>query len=136
MKYLLLSITFFLFLNAKGQTSIKDQIIGNWKVKNVIVKSNSKEMTELSQTFTNSIFSFQKNQNFNFIPKQKTQLTPMFVQMLQNQKWGFEEKKNLIRIGTAKDHYSIMGITPKIEKNNAVFKLEEAELSLEVVKTE
>ena len=95
MKYLLLSITFFLFLNAKGQTSVKDQIVGNWKVKNVIVKSNSKEMTELSQTFTNSIFSFQKNQNFNFIPKQKTPL-----------------------------------------KNNAVFKLEEAELSLEVVKTE
>ncbi|PWB23088.1 hypothetical protein [Flavobacterium sp. HTF] len=91
-------------------------------------------MKELSQTFTNSIFSFQKNQDFNFIPKQKTQLTSMFAQMLQNQKWIFDEKRKLIRIGTTKDRYSIMGITPKIEKNNAYFKLEEVEISLELIK--
>ncbi|WPO77059.1 hypothetical protein [Flavobacterium sp. KACC 22761] len=134
MKQLLFIILFFLSLNAKSQTSIQGQIIGNWKVEKVIVPSNSKEMTELSQAFTNSIFSFQKNQDFNFIPKQKTQLTSMFVQMLQNQKWIFDEKRKLIRIGTTKDRYSIMGITPKIEKNNAYFKLEEGEISLELIK--
>lgn len=134
MKHLLFITLFFLSINAKCQTDIKNQIIGNWKVENVVVKSTNKEMTELSQAFKNSIFSFKKNQDFNFTPKQKTELTSMFVEMLQNQKWIFDEKRKSIRIGTAKDRYTIMGITPKIENNKAYFKLDESELNLELVK--
>ncbi len=134
MKQLFFITIFFLSLNAKSQNNLKDQIIGSWKVENVIVKSTDKNIAELSQTLKNSIFSFKKNQDFNFIPKQKTQLTSMLVQMLQNQKWIFDEKRKIIRIGTAKDHYTIMGITATIENNKAYFKLDESELNLELAK--
>jgi hypothetical protein len=134
MKQLILIALFFLSFNAKSQTAIKDLLIGNWKVENVIVKSTNKEMIELSKAFKNSIFSFKKNQDFNFTPKQKTKLTSMFEEMLQNKKWIYDEKRKSIRIGTAKDRYTIMGITPKIESNKAYFKLDESELNLELVK--
>jgi len=134
MKQLIFITIFFLSISAKSQTDIKDQIIGNWKVENVIVKSTNKEMVELSQAFKNSIFSFTKNQDFNFTPKQKTKLTSMFTEMLQNNKWIYDEKRKSIRIGTTKDHYTIMGITAKIENNKAYFRLEESELNLELVK--
>jgi phosphopentomutase len=134
MKQLIFITIFFVSLSVKSQTAVKDQIIGNWKVENVIVKSTNKEMVELSQAFRNSIFSFTKNQDFNFTPKQKKKLTAMLTEMLQNQKWIFDEKKKSIRIGKANDHYTIMGITAKIENNKAYFKLEESELNLQLVK--
>jgi hypothetical protein len=57
MKQLIFITIFFVSLSVKSQTAVKDQIIGNWKVENVIVKSTNKEMVELSQAFRNSIFS-------------------------------------------------------------------------------
>jgi hypothetical protein len=134
MKQLLFIALLFLSLNAKSQTAIKDQIIGNWKVENVIVKSTNNEMKELSKVFKNSIFSFKKNQDFNFTANQKTQLTSMFEQMLQNQKWIFDEKRKIIKIGTVKSGYNIMGITVKIENNKAYFNFDETELNLELIK--
>ncbi|PXY43364.1 hypothetical protein [Flavobacterium hydrophilum] len=134
MKQLLFVTFFFLSLNAKSQTAIQDQIIGSWKVENVVVKSNNKEMIELSQAFKNSVLSFKKNQDFNFTSSQKTKLISMFTQMLQNQKWIFDEKRNMIKIGTFKDRYTIMGITAKIENKKACFRLDETELNLELVK--
>lgn len=134
MKHLLLFTIFFLSINAKSQNHIKDQIIGSWKVENVIVKSTNKDMVELSQAFKNSIFSFKRNQDFNFTAKQKNKITSMLEQMMQNQKWIFDEKRKMIKVGTAKDRYTIMGITAKIENNKAYFNLDETELNLELVK--
>ena len=121
MKHLLLFTILFLSINAKSQNHIKDQIIGSWKVENVIVKSTNKDMVELSQAFKNSVFSFKKNQDFNFTAKQKNKITSMLEQMMQNQKWIFDEKRKMIKVGTAKDRYTIMGITAKIENNKAYF---------------
>ncbi|GGF24771.1 hypothetical protein [Flavobacterium limi] len=134
MRQLLCVTIFLLSINAISQTDIKNQIIGSWKVENVLTKSNNKEMAELSQAFKNSIFLFKQNQDFNFTASQKSQFTSMLTQMLQNQKWLFDKKRNIIKIGTAKDRYTIMGITPKIENNKAFFSLDESGLNLVLVK--
>ncbi|POY40866.1 hypothetical protein C3L50_05055 [Flavobacterium alvei] len=134
MKYLISIAFLFLTINVKSQNQSKDQIVGDWKVTNVIVKSTDKNKIDLANSFKNSIFSFKPNDYFSFTSAEKSKLIMMVVEQLKNKKWLFEEKSQTIRIGSAKDSYSIMFILPKIENNKASFEIGETEINLELIK--
>ncbi|SNR82790.1 hypothetical protein [Flavobacterium sp. ov086] len=134
MKQLLFITLFFLSINAKSQNHIKDQIIGSWKVENSTIKSTDKNMLEMARSFKNAIFSFRENRDFIVTSKEKNRVINMLISSLNNEKWLFDERDKKFKIGTDKDHYTIMSIAVRVENNKAYFKIDEAELNLELVK--
>ncbi|HQK40273.1 MAG TPA: hypothetical protein PLO52_09190, partial [Flavobacterium alvei] len=89
MKYLISIAFLFLTINVKSQNQSKDQIVGDWKVTNVIVKSTDKNKIDLANSFKNSIFSFKPNDYFSFTSAEKSKLIMMVVEQLKNKKWLF-----------------------------------------------
>jgi hypothetical protein len=134
MRYITLITFLFLSLNVKSQSNIQDQIIGSWKVINASVNSKDKNHIAVANSFKNSIFSFKSNKDFIFTTTNKGELMLMMTQQFKNQKWIFEERRQLFKIGTAAGHYTNMGIFAKIENNKAVFRIYESEIDLELVK--
>jgi hypothetical protein len=118
----------------QSQNDIKKQILGSWKVENIIIESKNKNIIDFANSFKNSVFSFKENRTFIFNPKSNNQLILMFINQLKNAKWIYDEKDKKIKIGTDKDHYSTMGLSIKIENNTAFFYIDETELSFQLIR--
>lgn len=134
MKRFLFIILFFLSINAKSQTVVKDQIIGSWKVEKAKATSDNENVKNLSVAFVNSVFTFKSNQYFLFTSNEKNQLIESMIQLLDNKKWIFDKQYDMLKIGTDKDRYHTLRMIVKIENNKAFFRLNETELDLELVK--
>lgn len=106
-----------------SQTALKEnEIIGKWKVIDAKITMKGGEKNEnirkTKEGFINSIFHFGGNGVFEI--KFKEDVPAFFKELkeMSNNNWKFEENSKSIKIGTEKDNFTIMEISPfkKTEK--------------------
>lgn len=98
----------------------KEDLIGTWKVTNIIEKFKNKNLIELVKGFEASTFIFNSDNTFHFKSTDKSRGILEFLKMMGTSNWIYDYNKNLIRIGTKKDHYTLMGFK-FIQKDNKTF---------------
>lgn len=58
----------------------------------------------------------------------------MTLGMTKNKKWKFDSNRQLIKIGSEKDYFSVMGIYVKKNEGKITFQISESELQFEMIK--
>jgi Domain of unknown function (DUF4919) len=117
----------------KDDSFEKDDLIGTWKI--VDFKhtfDNEKEAKFFEKLFVNAIIKFNSNQSFEFINNQKEKEILEFTKGFQNQKWKYDSKKREIKVGSAKDDYTIIGFTVEKIGSKIIFIMEDNGLHVEL----
>lgn len=129
---LLLSVTTFFF----GQNITKDFVTGSWKVTGMLPfdSRGNQEIKELVDGFNNSTFLFSENGDFQISTTKSSKVFKMITGMTAKSKWKVDSEKNLIKIGTSKDNFSIMGIQVSSKEGKIIFYLDETAMYLFVEK--
>lgn len=140
MRTTLIVLTLVLYQNSIAQEISKSQIIGSWTVENVtiLIEQTTQEqellVAGLKQGFTNAVFNFSENGNFEIkYPQNKPEFFDEIF-FLENSKWIISETDSMIKIGTALDNYSLLWIQYKFENNQTYFILYEAGILLKMNK--
>lgn len=97
-----------------------EDLIGTWKITKVLEKYQNKHLTELIKGFEASSFIFNQDNTFHFKSTDKSRGILEFIKMMGSSNWIYDLNKNLIKIGTKKDHYSLMGFK-FIQKDGKTF---------------
>jgi hypothetical protein len=132
-KLIILFVT--ISFSVHSQDIINTQLLGEWKVENVVQYPNHPKIKPFIDGLKVSSFSFDNNGRFEFKSSANSQLISMTVEMTQNTFWKFDKSHNLINIGTPKDDYSCMGIIIKSKNNLTFFELQESNIILQMTKT-
>lgn len=138
-KTFILISTFALFisLNSFGQITSESELIGKWKVVEILEKPTNSQLKPIIDGFEKSTFTFNENTDFELTTTNNSELFKMMMAEVSNEtKWKFEIDKQLIKIGNQEDGYSYMGILVKIVKENIIFHLDESGLTFLMKKTE
>lgn len=117
-----------------SQELVNNQLLGEWKVENVVKYPDHPKMKSFIDGLKVSSFSFDNKGRFEFKSSSNSQLISMTIEMTQNTYWKFDKSQNLIKIGTPKDDYSIMGIFVKSKNNIIFFELQESGIILQMTK--
>jgi hypothetical protein len=135
MKKHIILLTFLLISNIIiSQTIKKEDIIGTWQVETNLTKTTDPKFKDLIEGFKSSIFNFEQNENFEMSSPNKSKLLLMTLEMTKNKKWKFDHNRQLIKIGSEKDYFSIMGIYVKKNSGKIIFQISESELEFEMIK--
>lgn len=130
----LFTIFFIIFaLSLNAQAIAKKELIGKWKTVNAeaIQKMQQSELKELKAMFANSTFTFLDNGKFLITLHGDNE---GMTEMLANTSWIYDESTAIIKIGTKKDNFSILGIKAVESKGKFYFELLESGMKLEVAK--
>jgi hypothetical protein len=135
MKKQLVVFVFLLFTNhlISQEYSEKD-IVGKWKVVNVLKKPESPNFNDIIKSFSSVTFQFEENADFKITTLDKTKLFAMLTDMTKEAKWRLNNNKYAISIGNDSNKYSILKIILVEVDGKMIFHLDETELDLEVVK--
>jgi hypothetical protein len=117
-----------------GQTIEKEGIYGTWKVERNLTKTTDPNLKDLIEGFLASTFRFEENGTFELKSPNKSALFMMTLEMINNKKWKFDHNRQLIKIGSEKDAFSIMGISVKQKSGKMIFQVSESALEFEMVK--
>lgn len=98
----------------------KEELIGTWNITNVLETSENKYLAELIKGFEVSSFTFDKDNSFHFKSRDKSRGILEFVKMMGTSSWIFDSNKNIVKVGSKKDHYTLMGFKV-IKKNGKIF---------------
>lgn len=112
----------------------KDDLIGTWKIvdfKHTFDDENQAKFIE--KLFVNAIIKFNSNQSFEFINNRKEKEILEFTKGFQNQKWKYDPKKREIKVGTAKDDYTIIGFMVEKIGSKIIFIMEDDGLHVELI---
>ena len=135
MKKHIILLTFLLISNIIiCQTIKKEDIIGKWQVETNLTKTTDPKFKDLIEGFKSSIFKFEQNGNFEMSSPNKSKLFLMTLEMTKNKKWKFDNNRQLIKIGSEKDYFSIIGIYVKKNSGKIIFQISESELEFEMIK--
>ncbi len=97
-------------LSSSSDSLKKEDIIGTWKIVNVVEKFKNKYIEELIKGFKVSSFIFNSDNTFHFVSKDKSRGILEFLKIMETTNWLYDSSKNMLRIGTKKDNYSVMGL--------------------------
>ncbi|OOG71593.1 DUF4919 domain-containing protein [Flavobacterium sp. A45] len=124
-------------INFSTETFKKEDLIGTWKIINVLEKSQNKYLAELIKGFEVSSLIFNQDNTFHFKSTNKSRGILEFTKMMGTSNWIYDPNKNLIKIGTKKDHYSVMGFKFVQKEGKTFFVIEDTDMKLtfEVQKT-
>lgn len=131
-------IIVFMFLlisnNMFSQTIEKEEIYGTWKVEKNLTETTDPNFKEIIAGFLSSTFRFEENGNFELYSPNKSKIFLMTLEMVKRKKWKFDHNTQLIKIGSEKDSYSIMGIHIKKNNDKIIFQVSESDLQFEMTK--
>lgn len=108
----------------------KEELIGTWNIKNVLETSENKYLAELIKGFEVSSFTFNKDNSFHFKSSDKSRGILEFVKTLGTSNWIYDSNKNMVRVGSKKDHFSLMGFKVIKENGKIFFAFEDTGMSL------
>lgn len=135
MKKHLILLTFLLISNIIiSQTIKKEDVNGTWKVEKNLTKTTDPKFKDLIEGFKTSIFKFEQNGNFELYSPNKSKIFLLTLEMVKNKNWKFDNNRQLIKIGSEKDYFSIMGINVKKNEDKIIFHINESELEFEMIK--
>jgi hypothetical protein len=135
MKKYIIVLTFFLISNIiSSQTIKKEDIYGTWQVEKNLTKTTDPKFKDLIDGFKSSTFKFEQNGNFELYSPNKSKVFLMTLEMIKNKKWKFDDSRQLIKIGSEKDYYSLMGIYVNKNSGKIIFKISESEFQFEMKK--
>jgi hypothetical protein len=117
-------------LNFPTNTFKKEDLIGTWKITNVVEKFDNKNLAELIKGFEVSSFIFNPDNTFHFKSTNKSRGILEFIKIMGTSNWIYDLNKNLIKIGTKKDHYSLMDFRFIQKNGKTFFALEDNEMKL------
>ncbi|WP_432671742.1 hypothetical protein [Flavobacterium sp. SM2513] len=117
-----------------GQTMEKEDLYGIWQVEKNLTETTDPNFKELIEGFLVSTFRFEENGTFEMNSPNKSKLFLMTLEMIKNKKWKFDHYRQLIKIGSEKDSFSIMGIFVKEKSGKIIFQVSESNLEFEMVK--
>ncbi len=135
MKKYIIVLKFLLVSNIIISQSIKkEDINGTWQVEKNLTKTTDPKFKDLIEGFKSSIFKFEQNGNFELYSPNKSEIFLMTLEMTKNKKWKFDNNRQLIKIGSEKDYFSIIGIYVKKNSGKIIFRVSESELQFEMMK--
>lgn len=129
-----LFLVFLVLTTGLRSQIIENELIGQWKVKAVVEKSNNPELRGVMDGFINSTFNFLEDYKFHLTTKSKAPTFQMMLRMFEDAHWKFDEAKQLISIGNKVDGYTLMGIYVKRINNEIQFALDESAMVFEMEK--
>ena len=133
-KNIFILISFLISNILISQTIKKEQIIGTWKVEKTLTETSNPNFKDIIEGFTSSNFRFDENGNFGLSSPNKSKMFLMMLEMVKNKKWKLDNSRQLIKIGSEKDHFSIMEIIVKSSDDKIFFLINESKLEFEMQK--
>lgn len=124
-------------INSSADFFRKEDLIGTWKIKDVLEKSQNKYLAELIKGFEVSSLTFNQDNTFHFKSTNKSRGILEFIKMMGTSNWIYDPNKKLVKIGTKKDHYTLMGFKFIQKEGKTFFVIEDTgmKLTFEVEKT-
>ena len=133
-KHIIILISLLLSNITISQTIKKEDINGTWKVQKNLTKTTNSNFKDIIEGFLSSTFRFEQNGNFELYSPNKSGIFLMTLEITKNKKWKFDENRQLIKIGSEKDYFSIMGIYVKKNNGKIIFQISESELQFEMIR--
>jgi hypothetical protein len=124
-------------INSSAPIFKKEDLIGTWKITDVLETSKNKNIVELIKGFKVSTFIFNQDNTFHFKSTDKSRGILEFLKFLGSSNWIYDTNRNLIKVGTKKDHYSLMGFKFIQKEGKTFFVVEDTgmQITFEVKKT-
>jgi hypothetical protein len=117
-------------INFSTDTLKREDLIGTWKITNVLEKSQNKYLAELIKGFEVSSFIFNQDNTFHFKSTDKSRGILEFIKIMGTSNWTYDLNKNLVKIGTKKDHYSLMFFKLIQKDGKTFFAIEDTDMKL------
>jgi len=134
-KYIFVTVLFLISNLIVSQKIEQEEISGTWKVAKNLTKTTDPKFKDLIEGFNSSIFKFKQNGNFEMSSPNKSKIFLMTLEMITNKKWRFNSNRQMIKIGSEKDYFSIMGINVQKNQGKMIFQISESELQFEMIKS-
>lgn len=117
-------------LNSSSGNFKKEDVIGIWKIVDVLESFKNKNLTELIKGFEVSTFILNADHTFHFKSSDKSKGILEFIKMFGTTNWIYDSTKNMLRIGTKKDNFSVMELKFTQKEGKTFFITEEDGMSL------
>ncbi|WP_310559576.1 hypothetical protein [Flavobacterium sp.] len=135
MKKNLVVFLILLFTNhILSQEFTPKDIIGKWKVVNILKRPESPNFNDIIKSFSSATFLFEENLNFKITTLDKTKLFTMLIDVTKDAKWRLNANNYAISIGNDSNKYNILKIVVVEVDDKMIFHLDDTELDLEVQK--
>ena len=90
-------------------------------------------LNDLINGFNDASFTFYENGNFVLQSSNTSKLFLMTLDMLKNAQWKLDQNRQMIKLGSEKDYFSIMGIAVQELEGKIFFLINETPIVLEMV---
>lgn len=134
MKKIIASLFMVFFMNTlSAQVISQDELIGTWKVVNVLNQETNVNLIELMKGFETATFQFTAQHEFNLSSSVSNEVFTRFSDMTKNSYWRLNPEKQIL-IGNSENNYSVIKIGNHFENGKTIFTFEETPIKLEVQK--
>ena len=133
-KYLFIFSILLFSNNMISQEITQKNIIGKWKVVNVLKNIDNPNLKDIVKSFSSATFYFKENSDFKITTADNSKLFSMLTNMTNNSKWKLNKNNFGINVGNQSNEYNILKIIITEVNDKIIFHLSETELDLEVQK--
>ena len=130
---ILIVLSLFISNTVLSQEISKEKMYGTWKVQKNLTPKSDPKLNDIIDGFNEATFTFYENGNFVLKSTNTSKLFLMTLNMLKNAKWILDQKRQMIKLGNQKNHFSIMGIVVKVSNDKTFFLINETPIELEMV---
>lgn len=132
--YIVIALVLMFANHSISQEYSKKDIIGKWKVIEVLKKTENPNLNDLIKSFSTASFQFNEDSSFRISTLNKSKVFDMLINMTRTAKWRLNENNFSVNIGDDLNQFNILKIIILKVDEKIVFHLTETELNLEVVK--
>lgn len=135
MKRQLVVLVILFFTNSIiSQEFTQKDLVGKWKVINILNKSENPNLKDIIKSFSSATFLFDNNLNFRTTTSDKTQWFTMLTEITKEAKWKWNPNTLVVSVGNDANNYSILKIIVIRDGTKTIFHLAETEFNFEVQK--
>jgi hypothetical protein len=112
------------------------ELIGTWKTSKVTKKPDNPYYRNIVDSFKSAKFVLGADHVFDLSTTQNSQDFASLRQIVKKRRWKFDEKTQVIKIGTPGDNFSAMKIKVRKESDQIFFTPDERGIELQIEKLE
>ena len=135
-KFIALFTLIIVSLNLTAQGLTEKDIFGNWKVKEIKEATSNPDYAPIVDGFSKAEFKFGAAGAFELIKYFDLGIFDQIAGMMKGTTWKFDTEKQLVKVGSEADKFSILGIYVKKMEGSLHFHLKESGLKFLMVAAE
>lgn len=127
-KIICLLVLLMISSNAIAQDLTEKDILGNWKVKEIKEATSNSDYAPIVDGFSKAEFKFKEEGAFELVKHSEPGIFDQIAGMMEGTTWKFDTEKQLVKVGSEADKFTILGIYVKKMDGTLHFHLKESGL--------